>query len=139
MGSYTDDQRAEVTWAQFREMFRARYLLRVERERLAMELLELRQDAETMTDITHMFTERAMFGLGFAFEQTQMTRYLSMLKTDIRQFVATQRCDTVLELQEVAMRRELEIELQLKEQRQALTQSQPAPKRSMTANSRIGG
>ena len=47
-----------------------------------------------------------------------MTHYLSMLKTDIRQFVSTQRCDTLLELQEAARRCELEIELQLQEQRQ---------------------
>ena len=53
-----------------------------------------------------------------------MTCYLSMLKTDIRQFVSTQRCDTLMDLQEAARRRELEIELQLKEQRQAPTQSQ---------------
>ena len=60
-----------------------------------------------------MFTERVMFFPEFASEQAQMTRYLSMLKTDIRQFVSTQRCDTFLELLEAARRREVEIELQL--------------------------
>ena len=35
IGSYTDDQRAEVTWEQFKDMFRARNILQVERERLA--------------------------------------------------------------------------------------------------------
>ena len=68
-----------------------------------------------------------------------MARYLSMLKMDIRQFVSTQRCDTLLDLQEVVRRRELEIELQLKEQHQAPAQSQPAPKRSKTADTRSGG
>ena len=57
-----------------------------------------------------------------------MTCYLSMLKTDIRQFVATERCDTLLELEEVTRRRELEIELQLREQTQASVQSQLAAK-----------
>ena len=70
-------------------MFSARYIPRVERERLAQEFLELRHDRETVTEITHMFTERAMFCPEFASEQAQMTRYLSMLKTDIRQFVST--------------------------------------------------
>ena len=46
-----------------------------------------------------------------------MSRYLSMLKRDIRKFVSTQRFETFLELQEAARRRELEIELQLREQR----------------------
>lgn len=40
-----------------------------------------------------------------------MTSYLSMLKTDILQFVATQRCDTLLELQEATRWHELEIEM----------------------------
>ena len=62
-----------------------------------------------------MFTERAMFFLKFSLEQSQMTCYLSMLKTDTRQFVSTQWCDTLLELQEAARRRELKIELQLRE------------------------
>ena len=34
-GSYIDDQRVAVTWDQFREMFRARYIPWVEREQLA--------------------------------------------------------------------------------------------------------
>ena len=61
-----------------------------------------------------------------------------MLKRDIRQFVSAQRCETLLELQEAARRRELEIELQLRELRQAPVQSQPAPKRSKTVDSRMG-
>ena len=44
-----------------------------------------------------------------------------MLKTDIRQFVSTQRCYTLLNLLDATRQRELEIELQLKEQRQAPT------------------
>ena len=67
-----------------------------------------------------------------------MYRYLSMLKRDIRQFVSTQRCETLLELQEAARRRDLEIELQLREQRKASSQSQPAPKWSKTVDSRLG-
>ena len=66
-----------------------------------------------------MFTEREMFCLEFASEQAQTTQYLSMLKTDICQLVATQRCGTLLELQEAASRSEMEIELQLREKRQA--------------------
>ena len=60
-----------------------------------------------------------------------------MLKRDIRQFVSTQRCETLLELQEAARWRELEIDLQLREQRQAPVQSHPAPKRSKTVDSRL--
>ena len=97
-GDYTDDQRAVVTWEQFRDMFCARYIPRVERERLTQEFLSLRQDGESVMEITRMFTKRAMFCPEFTSKQCQMTRYLSMLKNDIRQFVSTQRCDTLLEL-----------------------------------------
>ena len=79
-----------------------------------------------------------MFCPEFASKQTQMSRYLSMLKRDTRQFVSTQRCETLLELQEAARWRELEIELQLRELRQAPVQSQSAPKRSKTVDSRVG-
>ena len=81
-------------------MFRARYIPQVEREQLAQEFMSFRQDGESIMEITRMFTERAMFFPEFASEQAQMTHYLSMLKTDIRQFVSTQRCSTLLELQE---------------------------------------
>ena len=70
-----------------------------------------------------MFTERAIFFPKFASEQAQMTRYLSMIKTDIREFVSTQRCDTLLELQKAVRWRELEIQLQMREQRQTSVQS----------------
>lgn len=49
--------------------------------------------------ITEMFTERALFCCGFAAsEQDGMTRYLIMLKMDIRQFVSTQAYVTLAEL-----------------------------------------
>ena len=61
-------------------MFSARYVPRVERERLAQEFLELKQGSESVTESTGMFIERAMFCPEFASEQAQMSRYPSMLK-----------------------------------------------------------
>ena len=48
--------------------------------------------------------------------------------------MSAQRRETVLVSQEAAMWRELEVELQLRELRQAPMQSQSAPKRSMTVD-----
>ena len=79
-GSYFDAQRAAVSGDQFREMFSTRYVPRDERERLAREFLELKQDLESVTESTGMFIERAMFCPEFASEQAQMSRYPSMLK-----------------------------------------------------------
>ena len=83
-GLYIDDQRAVVTWEQFIDMFCAFYIPRVKRERLSQEFLDLRQVTESVTEITYMFTERAMFCPKFASEQAQMTRYMTMLNTGIR-------------------------------------------------------
>ncbi|XP_023743859.1 uncharacterized protein LOC111892033 [Lactuca sativa] len=83
--SYTPEQRASVSWEQFSDMFRSRYVPLVEWERVAQEYLDLRQGTELVMEITKMFTKRAMFFHKFvASEKAQMTRYLSILKTDIR-------------------------------------------------------
>ena len=56
----------------------------------------------------------------FTSEQAQMTPYLSMLKTNTYQFVSTQRYGSLAELPEAARRREIEMELQSRDPRQAL-------------------
>ena len=61
-------------------MFSTRYVPRDEKERLAREFLELRQDLESVTESTGMFIERAMFCPEFVSEQAQKSRYPSMLK-----------------------------------------------------------
>ena len=50
-----------MSWEQFSEMFYSRYVPLVECERLAYGYLDLRQGTETVTKITEMFTERAIF------------------------------------------------------------------------------
>ena len=76
-----------------------------------------------------MFTDIGMFCPKFATsKQAQMTWYLSMLKTDIRQFVSTQRYGTIVELQEAVSRRKIKMELQVRKRRQALVQTQPVAK-----------
>ena len=50
-----------MTWEQFSMMFCMRYLPLVERERLAQEYLDMREGIESVTEITKMFTKRALF------------------------------------------------------------------------------
>ena len=98
-GSYTPEQRVVVPWEQFSEMFRMRYVPLVEKGRLAQEYLDLRKGSESVTEITKMFTKRDLFCPEFAAsEQAQMTWYLRMLKTNIRQFVSTQHYGTLVEI-----------------------------------------
>ena len=86
-----------------------------------------------------MFTGRALFCPEFfATEQAQMTWYLSMLKMYILQFVSSQCYGTLVELQEAAGRREIDLELQVRERRQALVQTHPVAKRFKVTDVRSG-
>ena len=58
---YFPAELAAVTWERFTAMFRDEYVPQVERERLAQEFLTLNQGTESVTVITRMFHERAMF------------------------------------------------------------------------------
>lgn len=88
--SYTPKQCAVITWEQFLDMFHMRYVPLGERTRLAQEYLDLRQGTELVIQIANMLTKTPLFCLDFAASKhAQMTQHLSMLKTDILQFVST--------------------------------------------------
>ena len=78
-----------ISWDQFVEMFCTHYIPRVERERLAQEFLDLKQGSDLVMEIMWIFIERVMFSPEFVLDHAQMNRYLSMLKTNIRQFAST--------------------------------------------------
>ena len=108
---------SEVTWERFTAMFRDEYVPPVERERLAGEFLTLKQGTESVTVITRMFHERAMFcPEHVSSEQARMSRYLSILRRDIRKFVAKSTYRTFSELQENAWKREIELKTQAREE-----------------------
>ena len=117
-------EKAAVTWEWFVEMFHEGYVPLMERERLAQEYLLLRQTTKTVTEITRMFHDSSMFCLEYAStKQERMTRYLSMLKKDIREFVTNSQYRTLVGLQyrtlvglqSNARRREIELKLQVRE------------------------
>lgn len=64
---------------------------------------------------------------------------MSMIKTNIHQFVSTQQYGSLIELQEAVKRWEIVMELQSRELRQGPMQSQPAAKRFKPADLRYGG
>ena len=60
----------------------------MEREHLAQEFLSLKQGTESVTVITRMFHERALFcPEHVSTEQARVSRYLSILRRDIMEFV----------------------------------------------------
>lgn len=118
-GVYSLAVKVAVTWEQFIEMLHTDYVPLVERERLAHEYLSLKKTMDPMTEITKIFTKRALFCLDYvASKQVQMSRYLSMLKTKIREFFSTQQYSSLSELQSFSQTREIQIETQGKQKRQ---------------------
>ncbi|XP_042757760.2 uncharacterized protein LOC122197614 isoform X2 [Lactuca sativa] len=143
---YSSEELAAMTWERFTAMFRDEYVPPVERERLAQEFLTLKQGTESVTAITRMFHERAMFcPENVSTEQARMSRYLSILRRDIHEFVANSSYRTFVERQTNARKREIELETQAREEAESQkvdrrpAQSQPAAKQAKPADSRSGG
>lgn len=69
-----------------------------------------------MTEITKMLTKRALLCPDYtSSEHVKMSRYLSVLKIGIREFVSNNRYKTLAEMQEHDRRMEIELETQMKE------------------------
>ena len=87
---------------------------------MAQEFLSLKKNTETMTAISRMFHERALFcHEHMSMEQACMSRYLSILRRDIREFLMNSSYRTLAELQTNSRRREIELETQTKEERES--------------------
>ena len=88
--SFSYEDQVAMTWEQFLEMFRMKYVPLVERMRLEDVYLPLKQMIELVMNISKKFTERALFCPEYvASEHVQVSRYLSMLKTEIQEFIST--------------------------------------------------
>ncbi|KAJ9553882.1 LOW QUALITY PROTEIN: hypothetical protein OSB04_017927 [Centaurea solstitialis] len=127
----TPEQIAAMTWEQFKELFKEQYVPQVEVERLTGEFLAMKQTIETVNEITDLFLERSLFCPEYvASERMKMSRYVEVLKPEIREFVVMSECKTFHRMHEVARIRELELERQSKRKKAetAQTQTQPAKK-----------
>ena len=72
----------------------------MERERLAQEFLSLKQKTKTVTEISRMFHERELFcPEHVSTEQARVIHSLSLLRRDIREFVANSSYQKLAELQ----------------------------------------
>ncbi|XP_023771364.1 uncharacterized protein LOC111920019 [Lactuca sativa] len=93
-----------------------------------------------------MFHKRTLFfPKHVSIERARVSRYLSILRRDIQEFVAKSSYRTLAELQTNSRRREIELEIQTREEREhhgkerRPIQSQSATKRAKPADSRAGG
>ena len=118
----------------------------VERERFSQEFLSLEQKNETVIEIIHKFYERALFfPEHVSTEQARVSRYLIILRRDIREFVANTTYRTLAKLQTNARRRDIELETQAKEERETHGRDRrsielhPMTKRTKTTDQRVRG
>ena len=96
---FTTTELTAVTWETFTTMFRDEYVPPVEMEHLAQEFLSFKQGTESVTVITRMFHERVLFfPEHVSTKQARMSRYLSILRKEIREFVANSSYWTFAEL-----------------------------------------
>ena len=106
--NFTLAEISEVTWDRFTTIFKDEYVPPVVREWLAHEFLSLKQGTESVTMITRMFHDMALFfPEHVSSEQARMSRYLNILRTDIREFVANSTYQTFSELQANARKKEI--------------------------------
>ena len=96
---------------------------------MAQKYVDLRNMTKTPTKIAKMFIEKDLFCPKFAAsEQAQITWYLIMIKKDIRQLMSIWRYSNLANLQDATRKREIEIEIQMREQWQAPIQLQSVSK-----------
>ncbi|KAJ9544243.1 hypothetical protein OSB04_023950 [Centaurea solstitialis] len=126
---YTEAQITALTWGDFRALSDEEFAPRIEKERIASEFLKLTQTTESVNDITAQFLEKLLFVPGYANDESlKMARYLGMLRPELKKAVATGRCKTLSDMQEVARSQELVLEELQQGKRKAEDQSGPAKK-----------
>lgn len=93
--------------------FRSQYVPSMEVDRISREFLNLEQMTEAVIEMTRKFTEMALFCPQYVGnEEMKITRYTDMLRTEIREFMATTKHKTLADLIDGVRRRELELETQ---------------------------
>ncbi|XP_023736709.1 uncharacterized protein LOC111884641 [Lactuca sativa] len=106
---------AEMSWAEFVRRFDLEFAPPIEVQRLVREFHDLQQTTETVAEITAKFWERALLIPQYATdEQMKRTRYHSMLRDDIREFLSFTGCKTLNEMVEKAREREIELDTRTK-------------------------
>ena len=107
----TEEERDTMTWADFVARFTEEFAPRVEIERMGQEYLQLEQTTESVREITDRFREMVLMCPEVTgMERMRMCRYVSMLRTYIKDFVRGARCENLATMYEVARERERERE-----------------------------
>ena len=116
--SLSEEERDAITWTEFVERYTADFEPRVEMERVGHEYLALEQTTELVREITDRFRELTLLCPEVAgSERMKMSRYVGMLRTDIREFVRGARCESLVAMYEVAREREIELETQARKRK----------------------
>ena len=100
-----------MTWAEFVRRFDSEFAPPIEVQQLVREFHDLQQTTKTVAEITAKFRERALLIPQYETDENmRRTRYHSMLRDDIREFVSFTGCKTLNEMAETACEREMELD-----------------------------
>ena len=125
-GQMNEEAVRAITWTQFVQWFEARYVPRVEQQRMMLEFMALQQTTESVSELNAKFMEMLSFCPTFAGDEAWLvTRYTSILRTDIREFVGMQDFATLADVMGAARKREIELQSQTKRKAET-TSSKPS-------------
>ncbi|XP_022041465.1 uncharacterized protein LOC110944051 [Helianthus annuus] len=102
-----------LTWQEFRELFLKHHFPQSAVDRIQDEFLHLRQQNESIDEITNIFFDKLKFCDDFVMsERMKINRYYGMLKAEYREFITPSKCETLSELINLAPDREIELKRQ---------------------------
>ncbi|XP_022041204.1 uncharacterized protein LOC110943778 [Helianthus annuus] len=103
-----------LTWQEFKESFLKYHCLHSAIDRIQEEFLRLRQQDESIDEITNTFFDKLKFCDDFVkSERMKINRYHGMLKAEYREFITPSKCETLNELINWARDREIELKRQV--------------------------
>ncbi|XP_022003252.1 uncharacterized protein LOC110900688 [Helianthus annuus] len=103
-----------LTWQEFKELFLKYHCPQSAIDRIQDEFLHLRQQNESIDEITNIFFDKLKFCDDFVkSERMKINRYYGMLKAEYREFITPSKCETLSELINLARDREIELKRQV--------------------------
>lgn len=125
-----------INWKNFVTRFKDDFVPAIEVLQLGREFQYLQETTDTMENITSRFREKALLVPQYdRDEEMKKMRYQDMLKENIRMFVIISSCQSLKEMIDRVLEREIELELQKKQKASQVQTVMVLTKQSKTSNS----
>ncbi|MFS7910216.1 putative RNA helicase transcription factor interactor and regulator CCHC(Zn) family [Helianthus anomalus] len=116
-----------LTWQEFKEPFLMYHCPQSAIDRIQEDFLRLRQNDETIDEITNTFLDKLKFCKEIAgTERMRINRYHGMLKAEYREFITPAKCETLNKLISLARDREIELRRQAERGEKRVSENVPS-------------